>query len=65
MSITEKIRDYLKTTGRTQTYLCRQTGLTSTAVSLVLGGKRRLQLDEYCKICAALEVEPGFFFEDQ
>jgi len=61
MDIATKIRDYLKNTGRTQTYLCRQTGLTSTAMSLVLGGKRRLQLDEYCKICVALEVEPGFF----
>jgi len=61
MNIATKIKNYLKTTGRTQTYLCRQTGLTSTAMSLILGGKRRLQLDEYRKICIALEVEPGFF----
>ena len=61
MDIAAKIRSYLKDTGRTQTYLCRQTGLTATAMSLALAGKRRLRLDEYCKICYALEVEPGFF----
>jgi len=61
MNITAKIRTYLKDTGRTQTYLCRRAGLSSTAMSLALGGKRRLRLDEYCKICKALDVEPGFF----
>ena len=64
MDISTKIRNYLKNTGRTQTYLCRQAGLTSTAMSLALGGKRRLRLDEYHKICKALEVEPGFFLSD-
>ena len=61
MDITAKIRTYMKDTGRTQIYLCRQTGLSNTALSLALGGKRRLRLDEYCKICRALDVEPGFF----
>ena len=61
MDIATRIRTYIKDTGRTQTYLCRQTGLGSTAMSLTLGGKRRLRLDEYCKICRALDVEPGFF----
>ena len=61
MNTAAKIRDYMKDTGRTQSYLCRQTGLSSTALSLTLGGKRRLRLDEYYKICRALAVEPGFF----
>ena len=61
MNTAAKIRDYMKDTGRTQSYLCRQTGLSNTAMSLTLGGKRRLRLVEYCKLCMALEVEPGFF----
>ena len=61
MNTAEKIRDYMRDTGRTQSYLCRQTGLSSTAMSLALGGKRRIRLDEYCKICKALDVDPGFF----
>jgi len=64
MDITTKIRTHLKDTGRTQTYLCQQTGLTSTAMSLALGGKRRLQLEEYRKICKALEIDPGFFLSE-
>ena len=61
MDIAKKIRNYMKDTGRTQTYLCRQTGLSSSAVSLTLGGKRRLRLDEYRSICKALNVDPSFF----
>ena len=61
MDIAKKIRSYMKDTGRTQTYLCRQTGLSNSAMSLTLGGKRRLRLDEYCTICNALGVNPDFF----
>ena len=61
MDIASKIRIYVKDTGRTQTYLSRQTGLSTSSMSLALGGKRQLRLDEYCKICKALEVDPGFF----
>ena len=61
MDAARKIRSYMRETGRSQTYLSRRTGLSASALSLVLGGKRRLRLDEYCAICKALEVEPGFF----
>ena len=64
MDIATNIRSYMKDTGRTQTYLCRKTGLSTTAMSLSLSGKRRIRLDEYCKICKALEVEPGFFLTE-
>ena len=61
MDTARRIRSYMRETGRTQTYLCRRTGLSPSAISLTLGGKRRLRLDEYSAICKALEVEPGFF----
>jgi len=61
METAARIRKYMRETGRSQTYLCRRTGLSPSAISLTLGGKRRLRLDEYCAICGALEVEPGFF----
>lgn len=59
--IATNIWRYMKETGRTQAYLCKQTGLTASAMSLALRGKRRLRLDEYCKMCKALDVEPGHF----
>ena len=61
MNISAKIKTYLKETGRSQAYLCKQTGLTPAAISLALGNKRRLRLDEYCKICKVLDVDPRFF----
>ena len=61
MNTTAKIRNYIRETGRTQAYLCRRTGLSNSAMSLILAGKRRLRLDEYHGICAALQVEPNFF----
>ena len=63
MDIAAKIRGYLKETGRTQTYLSRETGLSETAVSQTLAGKRHLRLEEYCSICRALHVKPGFFLQ--
>ena len=59
--IARKIKTYIKATGRTQTYLCKHTGLSNAAMSLTLGGKRRLRLEEYCAICKALELESDFF----
>ena len=61
MNISEKIKLYLKETGRTQTYLCKKTDLKPSAVCLALSGKRRLRLDEYFRICKALAVDPSFF----
>jgi len=61
MNISEKIKHYLKETGRTQTYLCKKIDLKPSAISLTLSGKRRLRLDEYFRICKALKLDPNFF----
>ena len=63
MNTATKIRNYIRETGRTQAYLCKHTGLSNSAMSLILAGKRRLLLDEYHGICTALQVEPNFFLE--
>jgi len=61
MTIAAKIKTYLKETGHSQSNLCKQTGLGQTSISLSLNNKRRLRLDEYCKICNALGVDLRFF----
>ena len=61
MNVTKNIRAYLKKTGRTQAFLCKHTGLSATALSLALGGKRRLQIEEYRKICKALGLSSDYF----
>ena len=63
MTIARKIRNYMIETGRTQSYLCKHTGLHPSAMSALLSGRRRMRLDEYCIICNALGVMPGTFLD--
>ena len=61
--IAEAIAGYMKEKGIPQTDLCEKTGLTKQCISSALKGKRRLRIDEYEKICMALDVPYEFFFE--
>lgn len=53
---------YLKENGIKQSHLCEKTGLTKHCISLSLSNKRKLSVDEYEKICNALNVPYDFFF---
>lgn len=61
--IAAAIAHYLKDNGIKQAFLCRQTGLSKHCISNALNGKRRLSVDEYEKICTALDVPYAYFFE--
>lgn len=61
--IARAIAEYMKQRGIKQTFICNQTGLTKHCISFALNGKRKLSIDEYEKICAALNVPYEFFFE--
>jgi len=63
--ITAAIADYVKQNGIKQSILCRRTGLTKYLVRQSLHGKRRLSIEEYIKICSALNVPYTFFFEQR
>ena len=60
--IADAIAKYIKENGIKQSFLCKQTGLTRHCVSQSLNGKRRLSIEEYEKICSALEVSCEYFF---
>jgi len=60
--IAQAIAAYLKENGIKQKLLCERTGLTSHCISLALNNKRKLSVDEYAEICAALNVPYDFFF---
>jgi len=64
MDVGKKIGTYLKETGRTQAFLCRKAGIPATRLSLVIRGKRRLQLDEYARIVQALALPEGSFLQE-
>lgn len=61
--IAKAIADYMKENGIKQIFICQKTGLTKHCISTALNGKRKLSIDEYEKICKALNVPYGFFFE--
>lgn len=63
--IAAAIARYVKENGIKQSFLCEQTGLTKHCISTALNGKRKLSVDEYEKICSALNVPYEYFFEQR
>ena len=63
MSVTEKIKKYLKEHGIRQDFIAKKTGIRDQKISMSLNGKRRLSLEEYELICGALEVPVDTFLE--
>jgi transcriptional regulator with XRE-family HTH domain len=57
----QEIDRYLKNKGITQAYIARNTGLSESAVSMALSGKRDIEVEEYIRICAALNVPVSMF----
>ena len=61
--ISAAIAEHMKENGIKQTFICEKTGLSKHSVSFALKGKRKLSIDEYEKICSALNVPYDFFFK--
>ena len=61
MSVGQKIKAYLKDTGRTQVWLSNNTGIPAPRLNLTLSGKRKMTFDEYALICGALNVDTNVF----
>ncbi|MCD8087565.1 MAG: helix-turn-helix transcriptional regulator [Oscillospiraceae bacterium] len=54
MSIAENIRVYLEENGIMQLPIARKSGMKPDAFSNAMKGKRKIAVDEYIRICAAL-----------
>ena len=67
----EKLRRYIAESGIKQKAIARKAGMSESAFSLIMTGKRKCTAEEYAKICAALGVgaemfmEPGDVAEEQ
>lgn len=61
--IAEKIAGYVLDKGIRQSHLCKKTGMTKQGLCMALQGKRKLSIDEYAKICNALDLPLAYFFE--
>ena len=63
MDIGVMIKEYLGERGITQAFLSRKTGIDTAKLNLSLNGGRRISLDEYARICYALEVNTDKFLK--
>jgi DNA-binding helix-turn-helix protein len=63
MKITTAIANYIDEKGIKQNFLAKKTDLSCDAMSNMLNGKRKLEVDEYAKICEALNVSFDFFYD--
>ncbi len=60
--IAEAIASYLEKSGITLVSLSEKTGLTCQRIGYALKGKGKFSIDEYVKICTALELPYDYFF---
>lgn len=59
-----KIKSYMDEKGIKQVFLSEKTGIKPQIISSILNGARKIEAEEYFKICEALSVELEFFFSE-
>lgn len=57
----EKMKKYVESSGMKQKAISEKSGLTESALSLILQGKRRCEIGEYATICHVLGVNTDKF----
>lgn len=57
----ETLRDYVKDEGVKYTVIAKKSGIPVDAVSSIMKGKRKMDVEEYIRICAALRIPPEKF----
>ena len=55
-TIREFLVDYIDKKGIKQAFIANSTGMSTNAISQMLNGKRRIQADEFLKICKAVDM---------
>ena len=64
-TVAQKIRHYVDNVAQvSRKQLAQNLGKTESYVSLVLSGKRKMDIDEYVALCRVLAVKPTRFLED-
>lgn len=61
--VKQAIANYIQSNGIKSAFLAQKTGMSAQSICNALKGKRKLEVDEYAKICEALGVNYDFFFQ--
>ena len=59
--IYKRLHEYIILNGICQKAVAVDAGITQAKLSQLLNGRRRLMMEDYMRICRALERDPGFF----
>lgn len=65
MRVHEQLNSYVEERGIKQSFISEKTGMNKDLVSRVLRGDRKLQADEFLKICEVLDIDPNMFRQKQ
>lgn len=60
---TEGMKKFIESSGLKQKTISEKAGLSETALSLILQGKRRCEIGEYATICWVLNVKTDKFLQ--
>lgn len=58
------IKEYITKNGIKQNFIAEQTGIPAPIFNLILNNKRRIDVNEYIKICEAIGVKFSEFIKD-
>lgn len=62
MEIHQKIRNYIQKRGLKFNFVAEKSDINPKRFYRLMNGDSPIGIDEYEKICAGLEVDPGYFF---
>jgi transcriptional regulator with XRE-family HTH domain len=65
MMMCERIRQFIKENGMTLTHVSKKSSIKLQKISRIVRGEQTLTIDDYESICRALNVEPGFFYNEK
>lgn len=57
----ERILNYIRNKGISQTFISKKTGINKSTLSAKLNGKTKIVADDIELICGALEIQPAEF----
>lgn len=63
MNVATKIKKYIRDNGIKQSFISEKSGLSNNQLTLSLNNKRKLEIEEYIKICNALDVDIKCFID--
>lgn len=55
-TIRKFLTDYIDSKGIKQSFIANATGIPADTISKIFNGKRKIQADEFIKICRAVEI---------